>query len=105
MICSFVGRAMSRPSTFFLLNCSQDVDARHCRQVYAVCARQTATAGHNELRDKLLFNWLLFESGSKEAASISGMRRHFALTLARASNGFTRRASGGPCAAPPAPLH
>src|SRR5882672_9861008 len=37
--------------------------------------RQTATAGHDELRDKLPFRWLLFESGlqgslinSKDAA-------------------------------------
>jgi len=26
----------------------KDVDARHRRQVYAVCAKQTALAGHNE---------------------------------------------------------
>jgi hypothetical protein len=30
-------------------NAKKDVDARHRRQVYAVCARQTATAGHDEL--------------------------------------------------------
>src|SRR6267378_3924563 len=29
------------------LSWSQDVDARHRRQVYAVCARQTAKAGHD----------------------------------------------------------
>jgi hypothetical protein len=29
------------------LSWSQDVDARHRRQVYAVCARQTAMAGHD----------------------------------------------------------
>ncbi len=26
----------------------KDVDARHRRQVYAVCARQTGLAGHDE---------------------------------------------------------
>src|SRR5882724_4126202 len=38
---------LSRPSTSFLLRLSQDVDARHRRQVYAVCVKQTAMAGHN----------------------------------------------------------
>jgi len=28
----------------------QDVDARHRRQVYTVCAKQTAMAGHGEIR-------------------------------------------------------
>jgi hypothetical protein len=27
----------------------KDVDARHRRQVYAVCAKQTAVAGHDEI--------------------------------------------------------
>jgi hypothetical protein len=31
----------------------QDVDARHRRQVYAVCARHTAMAGHDEIGLKL----------------------------------------------------
>jgi hypothetical protein len=30
----------------------KDVDARHRRQVYAVCAAQTAMAGHDNLRVK-----------------------------------------------------
>ena len=34
--------------------CYQVVDARHRRQVYAVCARQTATAGHDEVRTPFL---------------------------------------------------
>src|SRR6266403_2563932 len=41
----------SRPSTSFSLRLREDVDARHRRQVYAVCASQTAMAGHDELVD------------------------------------------------------
>jgi hypothetical protein len=37
------------PAIHVLLSDSRkDVDARHRRQVYAVCARQTAMAGHDE---------------------------------------------------------
>src|SRR6202790_1717444 len=39
---------MSRPSTSSSTNGKKDVDARHRRQVYAVCAGQTAMAGHDE---------------------------------------------------------
>jgi hypothetical protein len=49
------GRASSRPSKSFLpqnLSCHKDVDARHRRQVYAVCAGLTAMAGHDDLHDK-----------------------------------------------------
>jgi hypothetical protein len=40
---------LTRPSTPFLRRDCKDMDARHRRQVYAVCARQTATAGHDEV--------------------------------------------------------
>src|SRR5579871_5095284 len=43
------GRALSRPSTSLYSSRKKDVDARHRRQVYAVCAKQTAKAGHDEL--------------------------------------------------------
>src|SRR6266550_1676846 len=43
---------VSRPSTSLLRLWSQDVDARHRRQVYAVCARQTAMAGHDDCSQK-----------------------------------------------------
>jgi len=32
----------------FVAKISQEVDARHGRQVYAVCASRIATAGHDE---------------------------------------------------------
>jgi hypothetical protein len=35
---------------------TKDVNARHRRQVYAVCAKQTAMAGHDELRRKAPFH-------------------------------------------------
>jgi len=39
------------PAIHVLLFCAikKDVDARHRRQVYAVCAEQTAMAGHDDL--------------------------------------------------------
>jgi hypothetical protein len=43
---------MSWPSTSFAKRRKQDVDARHRRQVYAVCA-QTAMAGHDEGIEKI----------------------------------------------------
>src|SRR4051794_31867243 len=43
------GQAKAQPSTSFFIDRKQDVDARHRRQVYAVCAKQTAMAGHHEL--------------------------------------------------------
>src|SRR5258708_34186892 len=45
---------LSRPSTSFLRRCSDDVDARERRQVYAVCARQTAMPGHDAERLRLI---------------------------------------------------
>src|SRR5882724_12234933 len=33
----------------FCFTRKEDVDARHRRQVYAVCAKQTAMAGHDEI--------------------------------------------------------
>jgi hypothetical protein len=44
----------------FLLKRRKNVDARHRRQVYAVCASLTAMAGHDELRLRAPFHWLLF---------------------------------------------
>jgi hypothetical protein len=35
------------PAIHDFLRKKQDVDARHRRQVYAVCAKQTAMAGHD----------------------------------------------------------
>jgi hypothetical protein len=57
--------AYARPSTPFLPNCSKDADARHRRQVYAVCAKQTATAGHDDARKKSHSVGLLIEPGSQ----------------------------------------
>jgi hypothetical protein len=42
---------LTRPSTTFSF-AKQDVDARHRRQVYAVCAKQIAMAGHDEKKNK-----------------------------------------------------
>jgi hypothetical protein len=36
------------PAIHVLLAAKKDVDARHRRQVYAVCARQTTMAGHDD---------------------------------------------------------
>src|SRR6201986_567822 len=41
----------SRPSTSYLLRVLKDVDARHRRQVYAVCAGLTALAGHDARKE------------------------------------------------------
>jgi hypothetical protein len=40
--------AYARPSTPSSIG-RKDVDGRHRRQVYAACAGQTATAGHDEV--------------------------------------------------------
>jgi hypothetical protein len=42
------------------------VDARHRRQVYAVCARQTAKAGHDELYAECSFYWPHFDLARAE---------------------------------------
>jgi len=49
-----------------MLQCSRDVDARHRRQVYAVCAGLTALAGHDEFEPSSIRR--IFESDSKEKA-------------------------------------
>ncbi len=51
----------------FLLKGRKDVDARHRRQVYAVCARQTAMAGHDETRHEknaIFSAWLMRRIGA-----------------------------------------
>jgi hypothetical protein len=37
------------PAIHAYCSATKDVDARHRRQVYAVCAKQTAMAGHDEV--------------------------------------------------------
>jgi hypothetical protein len=51
---SFVmaGLRPGHPRLFSRINSGQDVDARHRRQIYAVCARQTATAGHDGIQSR-----------------------------------------------------
>ena len=39
-----------RPSTTYWRT-KKDVDARHRRQVYAVCAKQTAMPGHDDIEE------------------------------------------------------
>jgi len=65
-----VRRAASLPLAFpghprlSMLQCSYDVDARHRRQVDAVCAGLTALAGHDEFAREPSFIRRIFESDS-----------------------------------------
>src|SRR5216683_1681349 len=71
---------MSRPSTSFNTSGKKDVDARHRRQVYAVCARQTTMAGHDE--EHLAMTSKLFDLSGK-VAIVTGGNGGIGLGMAR----------------------